>query len=349
MRIVIVKLSSLGDLFHALPAVHALKTGLGAEVDWVTQSEYADLVRCFTDVSDVIPFSRRSWMTGFKEAGRVLRARRYDLAIDLQGLLKSALVMRLARAPRRIGPSFHREGSRWFYTEVAGRPDKQRHAVEEMMDVVRYLGLPDAGREFPVSFPSVPLGSGRPRIGLLPVSRWPSKNWPPAGFVEVARRLQDTVGAAIYLLGGPGDVEVCRSIADQLNGDTQVLAGRTHMVQLGGILGGLDLLISNDSGPVHMAAAIGTPTLVVFGPTDPARTGPYGTIHRVVEGHAPCRPCFSRVCRHAGMPCFASVTPVRVADVAFEMLRAPTATRSADPPGRIRPGQAENGREEREG
>jgi heptosyltransferase-1 len=109
MKILVVKLSSLGDLFHPLPAVRCLKRELGAEIHWVVQEEYAGLVACFSDVSRVIRFPRR----GFAAAGRAfvseLRRDRYDIAIDFQGLLKSALTTRMARAERRIGPSFHRE------------------------------------------------------------------------------------------------------------------------------------------------------------------------------------------------------------------------------------------------
>ena len=104
-------MSSLGDLFHALPAVHNLKAGLGAEVDWVVQPEYAALARCFTDVSRVIVFPRRAFFSGLFPFLRALRAERYDRIVDLQGLFKSALVARLARGGTRIGPSFHRESA----------------------------------------------------------------------------------------------------------------------------------------------------------------------------------------------------------------------------------------------
>ena len=139
-RVLVVKLSALGDLFHSLPAVHNLKVGLGAEIDWVTQKEYVDLVRCFTDVDRVIPFYRKAFFTNLKLFLEELRTRDYDYVIDLQGLLKSAIVARLARGKERIGPSFHREGSHLFYSAVAGEPARNRHAVEENLDIVRHLG-----------------------------------------------------------------------------------------------------------------------------------------------------------------------------------------------------------------
>ena len=132
MKILVVKLSSLGDLFHALPAVRALKHGLKADVDWVTHTAYADLVKCFSDVRHTIGFSRREWARQWRPFLRELRRERYDLIVDLQGLTKSALVGWFARGTRRIGPSHHRELSRFFYHEVVGHWDKNRHAVEEV-------------------------------------------------------------------------------------------------------------------------------------------------------------------------------------------------------------------------
>lgn len=128
-RLLVVKLSSMGDLFHALPAVHCMKLGLNATVDWAVQEEYAALVRCFTDIDRVIPVSRRAFVARFPSFLRELRACRYDLVVDLQGLLKSAVVGMLARGGRNIGPSFHREGAWVFYSSVAGERNKRRRGI----------------------------------------------------------------------------------------------------------------------------------------------------------------------------------------------------------------------------
>lgn len=320
-RLLIVKLSSLGDLFHALPAVHSLKAGLDAEVDWVVHEEYRELVDCFDDVTRVIPFPRRSFLSEFKPFCRALRERKYDYIIDLQGLFKSAIVVTLARGRKRIGPSFHREGASFCYSAVAGPREGDRHAVEQNLDVIRFLNLPAREPEFPVSFPCPVVNEASPRIALVPVSRWQSKNWPPQCFTAVARRLQQVRGASIFLLGGPADREVCREIECDLEGRVVNMTGKLGLAESGGLLAQMDLLISNDSGPVHMAAAAGTPALVVFGPTDPKKTGPYGPEHRVVTA-APqsCAPCFSRVCRREGIPCLKGVTPEHVSEIALEML-----------------------------
>jgi len=157
-------------------------------------------------------------------------------------------------------------------------------------------------------------------VGLLPRSRWEVKNWPLESFIALAGRLRERANVSLFLLGGAADREACAAIEKALGGDVTNLVGQTSLPELGGRLRGLDLLIANDSGPVHMAVAAGTPTLVVFGPTDPNRTGPYGDGHRVVTAPVDCRPCRSRSCRKTSTACLEQVKPEQVADVAVEML-----------------------------
>lgn len=338
MRVLIIKLSSLGDLFHALPAVHNLKTGLGADVDWVTQEEYAELVKCFTDVDEVIPFFRNAFFAKLKPFLSKLRTREYDYIIDLQGLLKSAIVARLARlrsstplgatawqarGKQRIGPSFHREGTRLLYSSIAGKRNRNRHAVEENLDVVRYLSIKPIEPQFPVNFPATDLAEKQPRVAIVPASRWHTKNWPVQCFIDLIERLQKTSDVSVFLFGGLSDVEVCGEIERAIAGRIINMAGKATLVDTGGILKEMDLLIANDSGPVHMAAAVGTPVLVIFGPTDPERTGPYGHCHRIVKTSLPCQPCFSRTCKQGDIPCLTGVTPERVEEMALEMLVLP--------------------------
>lgn len=283
-RVLIVKLSSLGDLFHALPAVRAIREGLDAEIDWVTQPEYVDLVHCFSDVNNVIPFPRRNIGKGLPAFLQRLRKTRYDYVIDLQGLLKSALISAASRGGRKIGPSGAREGADLFYHQVAGKKNKQRHAVDELMDVVRHLNLPvPEPAEFPVVFPKHS-GIGRGlHIAICPFSRAAGKNWPPERFVRLAKQLQQEADTVIHLVGGPADRPQCEEMAAAIGDGTINHAGKTTLIELGSLLKEMDLLITVDSGPMHMAAAIGTPTLALFGPTSPLRTGPYGGQHCVIE------------------------------------------------------------------
>jgi lipopolysaccharide heptosyltransferase II len=247
-----------------------------------------------------------------------VRARRYDRIVDLQGLLKSALAARFARGGRVLGPSYRREGSGLFYSDVAGSRDRDRHIVDQALDAVRFLGLPLLPPEFPVRFPVRAPEGDRPRVALVPLSRWPTKNWPPERFAAVAEVLRRTRGASIFIFGAPADRPVCERLAAGLPG-ARNLAGTTSLVDMGSWFATMDLVISNDSGPMHLAAAIGIPVLAIFGPTDPLRTGPFGTPHRVITAPAECRPCFRASCRRGG-ECLTAIGAERVAEAAERML-----------------------------
>ncbi len=321
-RVLVVKLSSLGDIFHALPAVHAISLGLEAKVDWVVHDAYAACVSCFNDVGRVIPFYRRAFWSKLPVFLKDLRRENYDLTLDLQGNLKSVLVSRMARSKRLIGPSFHREGSRRFYPEIAGKPLRERHAVEQLLDTPRFLGLHTGEPVFPVSFPKPANAGPRPRVALIPFSRWPSKNWPAAGFIELARQLCADAGANIFLLGGREDESAAASMAQAMDCDAHNMAGRLSLVELGSMLSDMDLVIGNDTGPLHMAAAIGTTVLGIYGPTNPKRTGPYGAGHRVMTPpECACAPCYSRQCLRPENFCMSGITPKAVLEEALGMLQ----------------------------
>jgi len=285
-RLLIVKTSSLGDLFHALPAVHSIRQGWGTDVqiDWVVNTPYAPVVRCFGDVTGVIGFPRKGTGAEWKSFRLALRATRYDAVVDLQGLMKSALIARLARADRRIAPSFGREGSHAFYREIAVAGQPARHAVEQCLDTVRFLGLEVSPAPPPLHFPVFPLTQPAPILAVAPASRWPSKDWPPEHFITALNRLRESCPVSVVLVGGSAERAVCDRIAAGLSGQPALnLAVRTSLVEACAVLRQADLLLSVDSGPVHIAAASGTRVLGLYGPTDPGRTGPYGPGHRVIR------------------------------------------------------------------
>lgn len=318
-RILVVKLSSIGDLFHALPAVRMIKQELGATVDWVTQAPYRELVQCFEDVSNVIVYPRHGFLQGALPMMRELRRQPYDLVLDFQGLFKSAVVTRLSRSSRKIGPSYHREGSRFAYTEVAGIRDRSRHAVEQALDVVDHLAIARTDVRFPVVYPATSVPEGGSRVALIPCSRWETKNWPVEHFVEVGQSLAGQ-GVQIFLVGGSEDLSVCKRLEDVIPGAIN-LCGKTNLVTLGATLQVMDLVVTVDTGPMHMAAAAGVPVLAIFGATDPLRTGPYGASHVVLTvGELTCRPCLSRTCARGDLACLREIPPARVVDQACAML-----------------------------
>lgn len=319
-RVLVVKLSSLGDLFHVLPAVHAIRRGLGSPVDWVTQPEYVALVRCFTDVDRVISFPRREWLRKQRNFLRELREEIYDLVVDFQGLLKSAWVARLARSKRVVGPASAREGARWLYTDALGPRDRSVHAVEEAAGIARDLGLEVDLNVFPVQFPEIPCELPKPCIGLVPRSRWPTKNWPPDFFAETVKRLHSARNPSFVVFGSNADRPVGELIAAAAPGVLN-LCGQTTLPELGGWMRCMDLVISVDSGPMHVAAAVGRPVLALFGPTDPRRTAPWGSQHRVlVAPNCECRPCDDPVCPRDDLACLRLISPEQVANEALGLL-----------------------------
>ncbi|MEI6891786.1 MAG: glycosyltransferase family 9 protein [Pontiella sp.] len=285
MKILIIKTSSLGDLFHALPAVHLLKTAYDAEIDWVVNTDYVEMVECFSDVRKVIPFPRKELRANLGRFKALLHQETYDLVVDLQGLLKSAFIGRLAKRAKGatfLGPSFQREGARFLYSAVVGKKNKNRHAVEENLDVLRWLKKPMEPIEFPLHFPDVAFHGleKKPVVVFAPCSRHEAKNWPWKRFVELGEQLE----GQIILVGAPEDAGTCEKIENKLpEGATVNLCGKTSLLELGGVLQRADLVVTVDSGPMHMASAAGTPCLAIFGPTDPTRVGPFGHQHRVLR------------------------------------------------------------------
>lgn len=307
MRILIIKLSSLGDLAHALPAVRALKERTGATIDWVVQPEYAGLLACCPDVARTIAFPRRRFVRGFLPFLFALRRERYDAIVDLQGLMKSALAARLARGGKRVGPAWAREGAHRFYDAQPPRPEgPRRHAVDEWMAVAD-LVAPGAG---PAPAPLVNFreaetdGLPGPHVAFAPFSRWSTKDWPAGKFAELGRRLVAEMGCQIHIVGGRGDEAQGEALTRQIGGRTDNRCGKTDLPGLCSLLKGMDLLVTVDSGPMHWADAMGVPLVAVFGATDPARTGPYRQLAHVVakEGLA-CRPCHSRTCARGDLAC----------------------------------------------
>ena len=323
-RLLVIKLSSLGDVAHALPAVRALKERTGAEIDWVTQPEYAALLACCPDVARTIAFPRRNFARGFFPFLRELRRANYDAIVDLQGLMKSALVARLARGKRRVGPAWAREGAPRFYdAQPAKAAGPRRHAVAELMDVVNLVAPGETAAPEPrLAFPEAESdGAPGPHVAFAPFSRWDTKDWPLDQFAELGQRLAREMGCRIRILGGRENEAAGETLAGRIGEGARNLCGKTDLPGLCSLLKGMDLLVTVDSGPMHWADALGVPLVAVFGATDPARTGPYRQLAHVVakEGLA-CRPCHSRTCARGDLACLRTLDVETVIQAALERL-----------------------------
>lgn len=324
MRILVVKLSSLGDILHVLPCVHALKVQTGATIDWAVHPEFAALVRCFADVDSIVEIPRRHVAKGFRDAIRALRSKDYDLVVDLHGLMKSAIVTALSKAKRKIGPSYSRELSWLLYPERAGRMHRDCHAAVQAFDTLDYLKLERPKASMTAAdfrLPSFLAPEGSPLIAIAPVSRWESKNWSVSNFAAFVEQAAEAFPTATFaVVGGKADVEVGDRIASAVPGRVVNFCGKTSVAESMVLLSRASLLVANDTGPVHMAAAVGTSCLVVFGPTRPDWTGPYGDGHRIVAKQVPCGPCLKKKCPLGTGECMESITPGDVLAVAREML-----------------------------
>jgi lipopolysaccharide heptosyltransferase I len=285
-RFLVVRLTALGDILHTVPAVAALRAAhRNARIDWVVERKWAPVLEGSPALNEVIPFDRRS-LWGAVECVQRLRENRYTCAIDFQGLYKSSVLAGLSGAPRRIG--FERrwareEGAAMFYTEhviPAGR-----HVAELNYSLAVQAGASrTAAPEYPLRVPAGGAASVRARLHDLgitgeymvvgPGGSWGAKLWPAERYGELSRELAKRSDVRIVVIHGPGEKlsaeEVVRAAAPAR---PTILA--TTLEELMGLLAHARCLIAADSGPLHLAAALGTPVVGLYGPTDPARNGPF--------------------------------------------------------------------------
>jgi heptosyltransferase-1 len=269
-RILIVRLGAMGDIVHALPAVAALRrTFPGATIDWAIHPKWRGLLDANPLGATPVPFDRHNRPL-CRAALAALRAARYDVAVDLQGLVQSALVGRLAHPAAFYGydPTQARE---WAGALLYTHPVRTRgaHVVERCLELAEAAGARAGAIEFPLP-PGAPEGELPDRFVLAcPLAGWRSKQWPLEYYAPLARRLRDELGLALVLNGAPSSAGTLRQV-------------ELAVVHLSGIAGLIDatrratLALGLDSGPMHLAAALAKPGVALFGPTDPARNGPYG-------------------------------------------------------------------------
>lgn len=324
-RILLIKPSSLGDIVHAMPVVAALKQRWpSAHVAWLVKRQWADIVHRIDDVDVVWPVDPT--VSSWGKQAMALRAQRFDLVVDLQGLLRSAVVARLTGCAQRIGFANGREGSPWLYSHRVVVPAAEMHAVDRYLLVAADLGAPGgAAPQFRFRLMSQDVTALRdvfrrkgidldaPWVAMNVSARWPTKRWPAASFAAVATQLAARGIGPLVVIGGPDEREASGHVQRLTSCPMVDLTGHTSIGLLPALLSKACVLITNDSGPMHVAAAVGTPVVSMFGPTSAVRTGPFGTGHTVLTHDVPCRPCFSRVCRNAvSMECLESITPEQV-------------------------------------
>ena len=317
MRLLIVRLSALGDVVHTLPLAAALRRAFpDGVIDWVVDERSADLLSLVPVLDRVVVLRTRSRpaLRALAECCRTLRGRSYDVALDAQGLGKSSLVARCSGAARVVGletPFLRERWARWLYTERAD-PGRPTHVVERNLGLLAPLGVDSGAWAFPLQSPPsdapartrarLGLGVAGGRFALLnPCSAWASKCWPAERFGAVASWLRRAHWLPSAVLWGPGEEERAEAVAAASDGAAEV-APPARLRDLVALTRAAAVLVSGDTGPLHVAAAVGTPVVGLYGPSDPARNGPWSPDDVVVSRFAACRcrPAHDRGARTAG-------------------------------------------------
>jgi ADP-heptose:LPS heptosyltransferase len=272
---------------------------------------------------------RKNW----RGVARTLRKLRFDVAIDLQGLVRSGLIAYLSGAPIRIGfpREYVRETLNGIFTNLRPRDIPSRgHVIDRNLALLHPLGIRTRRERFPLWEPlGDERGRGRHpagrrgggdslRIVVNPAAGWITKQWSPRRYAELADRIAAEWDATVFILWGPGE----KGLAEQVRGRMQRagrLAPEMGISALADFLRGCDLFIGGDSGPLHMASALGVPVLGLYGPSDPVRNGPFRAVDRVVSAATPCGPCYRRACARAW--CMDAIPAAQVWETVKEMVR----------------------------
>ncbi|HEC96962.1 MAG TPA: glycosyltransferase family 9 protein [Nitrospirae bacterium] len=314
-KILVVKPSSLGDIIHALPLLNAVKTALpDSEVHWVVAKGFEGVLQGHPMIKRLWVIHKEDWkrpsrlMSTVSELGnlfRGLRSERYDLVIDLQGLLRSGLITALSGASLRVGFSDARELSPFFYN-LKVRGGTGIHAVDRYLKLASLIGIDTDGVDFRLPSTQDTFHSKGAYYVVVPGARWPTKRWPVEYFIDVIKALPTTA----VIVGSREDIDIAGTIALNTSGHSINMAGKTDLKRLFSIIEGASFMLSNDSGPMHSGAALSVPVYAMFGPTSEVLTGPYGDGHRVFRADIGCSPCFRKTC--ATMRCMREITPRQV-------------------------------------
>jgi lipopolysaccharide heptosyltransferase II len=336
VKILILKPSSLGDVVQALPVLRLLKLHLPAsQIYWWLDRRLVPLLEGDPDLAGIIPFNRDRWRSPIDwqkawNSLRQIRAHRFDWVIDLQSLFRSGIMAWLANGAFTVGLDDCREGARLFYDIAVPQPSQHAHAVDCYLSVLPVLKVPVDGK-----FHWLPtrkavaaairekwsLGDSR-WIALQPGARWLNKRWPIEHFVKLVRLLLVwDPNLRFVVLGSSADAALGNALYEAAPLKCLDLTGTTSLWEMVEWIRASHLVVTNDTGPMHVAAALGKPMVALFGPSDSRRTGPHGHLHQVVQIGLPCAPCLKADC-HFEKPieCLRAITPLTVARLAWAQL-----------------------------
>jgi lipopolysaccharide heptosyltransferase I len=316
-KILVVKPSSLGDIVHSLPFLHSIRKCFpGAEVHWVVATGFQNLLDGHPLIDKLLAINKDQWknlssagstITEIRTLLGTLKKEAYDLVVDLQGLLRSGIITMATGSKMRIGFQEAREGGPIFYThKVEG--GKGIHAVDRYLKIASFLGCDVSEVSFPMPESPYSLPIDEDYAVLVPGARWKTKRWPVENFARLAAKLP----LKSIVIGGKPDTHIAKQIIESSAGKAISLAGKTDLKELSSVIKGARFAVTNDSGPMHFAAAHDVPVFAIFGPTSPATTGPYGKVHTVIASDAECAPCFKKRCKD--IKCMESIPVKKVLD-----------------------------------
>jgi len=338
-----VKLSSIGDVTQTLPALYSLRKGLekgpeGVEIDWLVEEPSSTLLKGNPLINNLIVVKNRGWTADFASSVRTvrfLRSRGYDMVLDFQGLMKSALWVLLSGGKRRIGFANGREFSRLALNEKVAPYDPDRHAVDRYLDLARYAG--GVGRAGGVVFPlniteeetervrellrKKGIEGDSPFFSIVSRARWKTKLWSDSSFASFARGVVKRGKLHAVLTGKAEDRTALEALRAEAGDKAVNLAGELDLKELSALFKLSSFVLAVDSGPMHIAAAAGAKVIALFGPTAPWRTGPYGEGHLILRKEMDCSPCFRRRCPHGDEAgCMSAITVEEAIEAAGRLL-----------------------------
>ena len=332
-HILCVRLSAIGDVIHALPIASALRKAYPeAEISWMVQQKAYDLVEDNPNLDHVILVPKEKWRADFKEAKwqTIRQAKQFfaelraeydfDTALDVHGLFKSSLATYLSGASRIIGPADGREGSTLFYNQQVTMPEEEIHQIDRNLHLAQALGANVEEVNFDLSLPEnvqqnvehllqdLEIDQARQLVAINPFTTWQSKNWLPVRYAALADKLVAKLGCVVLFTGGPGDRDGISEILGMMEYSAYNLAGKTNLKELAELYTRVNMFIGGDTGPLHLAVAQGTQSVVLMGPTKPKTHGPYGDKHIVIQPEVECKNCWNRVCPRENHICMERIT-----------------------------------------
>jgi heptosyltransferase-2 len=334
MKILIRVPNWIGDSVLALPAIESIAGHFSGGDVWLSATDWVkDLFLSETAIAGVLPLSPIHDFSSLQGAARQLKKHRFEAGILLANSFSSALLFFLAGIPERWG--YAADGRSPLLTKAVRRTksDSPRHQVHYYLDLVSGLGLPARPPELRLSLPleekerakkrllELGIDSERPLVLLSPgASYGPAKRWPTSRFARLATLFQVQNEAAVLIIGSAGEAEIAADIFSSLDKKPAVLTGQTTLRQLIGLISLASLLVSNDTGPMHIANALGVPVVAIFGPTDPRITGPFEGPAAVIKKDVPCWPCSYRTCPYDHR-CMTQIEPEEVHRAAAALWR----------------------------